>query len=262
MRWTLSVMLLSALTLNTVTLTAQVTPVAQGPNLYSRQKEEALGAQLAQQVRRSAAPLDSSAALGYVQRLGDKLAAQLPEPRFPFTFALTASDQSNVLHEPLSLPGGYIFVPASLFLAAQDEAEFAGMLAHAMAHVADRDGTRGASRGVLGQMSTIPLIFYGGWTGYGARQASATAIPVAFVQFERQYEQDADLLAVKLTAAAGYDPQALVRYFTRVWPDDAKDSNLRDARIAAMRTAIQQLAPVPATDEFHTIQEQSRGLPK
>jgi predicted Zn-dependent protease len=92
-------------------------------------------------------PLDNAAALDFVKRLGARLAAQLPEPRFDYTFAVTASDQSNVLHEPLSLPGGYIFVPTSLFLTVQDEAEFAGMLAHAMAHVANRDGTRAATRG-------------------------------------------------------------------------------------------------------------------
>lgn len=255
MRWIVYVLLLSSLT-----VIAQDQQVGRGPNLYSREKEAALGAALAQQVGRTATPLDNTAALDFVQRLGAKLAAQLPEPRFSYTFAVTASDQSNVLHEPLSLPGGYIFVPASLFLAAQDEAEFAGMLGHAMAHVANRDGTRAATRGELSHMANIPLIFYGGWAGFGARQTSATMVPVSMVQFERQYERDADLIAVKLTSAAGYDPQALVRYFSRVWPDNAPDSDFRDARIAAMGRAIQQLAPATSTDEFLRIQEQIRAL--
>lgn len=158
MRWTLCVMLLSALT-----VTAQDGAVGQGPNLYSRAKEAALGASLAQQVRPTATPLDNPAALDFVQRLGAKLAAQLPEPRFTYTFVVTAGDQSNVLHEPLSLQGGCIFVPASLSLAVQDEAEFAGMLARAMSRVADRDGTRAATQGELSQPSTTRLIFYGGF---------------------------------------------------------------------------------------------------
>jgi len=149
MRPTLCVMLLSDLS-----VAAQDTQAGREPNLYSREKEMALGASLAQQVQRTATPLNSPAALDYVQRLGAKLAAQLPEPRFSFTFAVTSNDQGNALHEPLSLPGGYIFVPASLFLAAQDEAEFAGMLAHAMAHVADRDLTRAASRAQM--VNNIP----------------------------------------------------------------------------------------------------------
>ena len=253
MRWTVCGMLLSTLNL------AAQGQVGQGPNLYSRQKEAALGAALAQQAERRATPLNNPAALEYVQRLGDKLAAQLPEPRFTYTFSLTADDQSNVLHEPRSFPGGYIFVPASLFLAAQDEAEFAGMLAHAMAHVAARHGTRLESRSELAQLSTVPVIFYGGWAGYGARH-SAAAIPVWFVQFERQFELEADTIAIKMISGAGYAPQALVRYYGRVWPDNARDVDLRDARIAAMGRAIQQLAPVNSTDEFLRIQEQIRAV--
>jgi predicted Zn-dependent protease len=219
----------------------------------------ALGASLAQQVGRATTPLDSPAALEFVQRLGAKIAAQLPEPRFSYTFAVIAGDQNNSLHEPLSLPGGYIFVPASLFLAAQNEAEFAGMLAHAMAHVAARHGTRAASRGELSQLATIPLIFNGGFVNYGPRQTSATAIPITFVRFQREYEQEADAMAVKLMPAAGYDPQALVRYFSRVWPNNAADVDSRDARIGAMDRAIQQLAPVTSTNEFLGIQEQVRA---
>jgi predicted Zn-dependent protease len=254
MRQTLCVMLFSAVT--------GMAQIGQGPNLYSREKEVALGASLAQQVQRTATPLDSPAALDYVQRLGAKIAAQLPEPRFTYTFAVTSDDRSNALHEPLSFPGGYIFVPASLFLAAQNEAEFAGMLAHAMAHVAARHGTQTASRGEISQLATIPLIFYGGWTGYGARQTSATAIPVALMRSQREYEQEADAMAVKLMSSAGYDPQALARYFSRVWPNNAADVDSRDARIDAMDRAIRQLAPATSTGEFLGIQEQVRAASK
>jgi predicted Zn-dependent protease len=253
MRSPFCVMILSAVT--------GIAQVGQGPNLYTREKEAAFGASLAQQVRRTTTPLDSPAALEFVQKLGAKIAAQLPEPRFTYTFAVTSGDQSNVLHEPLSLPGGYIFIPASLFLAAQNEAEFVGMLAHAMAHVAERHGTRTASRGELSQLSTIPLIFYGRWMGYGARQTATGPIPVAFARLQPGYEREADAMAVKLVSAAGYDPEALVRYFSRVWPDGA-DSDSRDARISAMDRAIQQLVPLTSTDEFLRIQEQIRALPQ
>jgi hypothetical protein len=63
------------------------------------------------------------------------------EPQaFLFTFILFADDTCEITHEPASLPGGYVFVPASLFVATHNEAEFAGMLAHAMEHVAERQG--------------------------------------------------------------------------------------------------------------------------
>jgi predicted Zn-dependent protease len=189
--------------------------------------------------------------------LGARLAARLPEPCVSYTFALTATDESNTLHEPLSLPGGYIFVHASLFLAAQDEAEIAGMLAHAMAHIGERHGTRAASRNQVSQIaSNVPLIFYGGRAGYGTRQAS-TPIPVSFARLESTFVREADQMAVKLTSAAGYDPESLVRYMTRVWPDNPPDPE-RNARIGAVQIAIQQLAPSNQFDEFLRIQKQIR----
>lgn len=242
-------------------------PIDRGPNLYSKQKEEALGKQLAAEFERNVPLLDNPAALDYVSRLGEKLAAQLPDAPFSYTFAITATDPSNVLHEPISLPGGYIFISPALFRSAQDESEFAGMLAHAMAHVAARHGTRQATKAGLAQMATMPLMFYGGWTGFGARQSSSVLIPVAFLQFARSYEREADELAVKMTAGAGFYPESLVNYYRRVWTDNAPGTTARvfdatgsrDDRIATIESAIQKLtSPVSSTSsgEFLRIKEQ------
>jgi len=254
MRWSLFVLFSSALSLS-----------AQNANLYSREKEAALGEQLAQQIQRTATPVNNPAALRYVEQIGARLAAQLPEPRFTYTFALidpvSGAGNGNAMQEPLALPGGYIFVPSSLILAARDEAEFAGILAHAMAHVADRDGTRQATRGTLAQMATIPLIFYGGWTGFGVRQASSVAIPAALVRFTNMYEQQADALAVKTASAAGYDAEGLLRYLGREQTGNGTDRSTLDSRIAALRMAL-QTPPPNSNDEFLRLQEQLRNPPR
>jgi predicted Zn-dependent protease len=88
----------------------------------------------------------------------------------------------STIHEPATLPGGYVFVPAGLFLAAQDEAEFAGMLAHAMGHIALRHGTRQATRGVLIKQRSIPLIFMGGWTTLCSSGLSIPAGPLSLAK--------------------------------------------------------------------------------
>jgi beta-barrel assembly-enhancing protease len=246
MRWPAYVLVSSALTLS-----AQSIPGA-GPNLYSRQKEAALGAQLAQQVRRTATPVDDATAVTYVERMGAKLAAQLPEPRFPYTFALIAGGNGDVLKEPVALPGGYVFVPTSLFLTSQEDREFAGMLAHAMAHVAERHGTRAATKNTIGQMPAIPAIANGG---------PAMLIPAAYVTFSRPFEQEADGLAVKMVSAAGYDAQGLIRYISREQTNNLPDSEARSERIAAMQNAIQGL-PHTASGEFLQIQMQLRNPPR
>ena len=232
MRFSACMLIASALTLS-----AQTAP-GLGVNLYSREKEAAVGAQIALEIRRSATTVDNAAALAYVQQMGAKLAAQFPEPRFPFTFAILAAGDAQ--QEPVALPGGYVFVPASLFLTAQDDSEFAGMLAHAMAHVVARHGTRAASQNAiqLDSMVTIP-----------ANGAPATAIPASFVNFSPVFEGEADILAVNTVSAAGYEAQGLIRYLNRQRADAG--------RIAGLQRAIQNV-PRPSP-EFLQIQRQLRN---
>lgn len=127
-----------------------------GINFYSLDREIALGAQLAADVRRESKPLDSDLVHDYVARLGRQLAAQTPGAGFLYSFTaiqdLPAGIADDPTHEAMALPGGAIFIPASLILEAQNTAELAGMLAHAIAHVADRDCTRLETRAGLMQI--------------------------------------------------------------------------------------------------------------
>jgi predicted Zn-dependent protease len=163
------------------------------------EKEAALGAQLASDVRRETTALPNQEVVRYVEKVGDRLAAAMP-PERPFTFSVIVDDRNPSTHEPLSLVGGYIFVPAALILAARGEAEFAGMLAHAMAHVVlvhDEVQTRAKSGG--------PLVLMGSTTSLGGDSAS---VPVGFTKVLRARERAADLMAVQVMARVGYDPAA------------------------------------------------------
>lgn len=106
-------------------LLAQDRPAGKGVNFYSLEKEAALGQQLATEVARTTKPLDSAGIRDHVNALRQRLAAAVSGPAFRYSFRVLASGADNATHEPLALPGGYVFVPASLLLAAQDETEFA-----------------------------------------------------------------------------------------------------------------------------------------
>src|SRR5436190_10019981 len=134
-------------------------------NIYSLEKEAALGRQLAAEFRQRTTPIDSPSVQTYVDRLGQRLVAQVPDAKFPFKFAVVADDSCPTIHEPTALPGAYVFVPAALFLAAQDEGEFAGVLAHAIEYIAQRHRTRQATRRTMTNNTSPPLIFMGGWAG-------------------------------------------------------------------------------------------------
>ena len=132
-------------------LSAQERQVGQGVNFYSREKEAVLGAQQAQELQQKTTSLDSAVVRDFVEQIGRSLAAQLPGPSISFTFAVVTNQVGGPTHEPLSVPGGYIFVPASLILAARNEAECAGMVGHAMAHVAERQQHTAGDRAAGGK---------------------------------------------------------------------------------------------------------------
>lgn len=243
-----------------LSLTAQQRDLGKGVNFYSKEKEAALGKTLAEDVRRQTTKLDNPEVQAYIERIGRNLAAHLPDTSLTFTFAVISDDQGGPTHEPISLPGGYIFVSSSLILGAQDEAEFAGMLAHAMIHIAARHGTRSATRGEIANLASVPLIYMGGWQ---IGNTSQILIPVGFLKFQRAFELEADRVAVATMAAAGYDPAALLRYISRVQPETTGQAQVfsplptRDARIAAIQAAIRKL------DEFRRIQDAVRSsIPK
>jgi predicted Zn-dependent protease len=221
-------------------------------------KEAALGAQLAKEIRLRTTAIEDPALQEYIERIGRKQGSASGA----YTFALIADDAGGKTHEPLSLPGGYIFVSAELLRSAADEAEVAGMLAHAMAHAASRPLARVAAGG------TIPIVFIGGWQGLGAGRDD-DLLPASVLITQRENETRADALAVQAMSAAGYDPDALARYVSRTQPPDGAASQRfpalpeRESRLAALGRATAELparayAPTDP-DEFGRMQEQVRS---
>jgi len=194
---------------------------AQGQDA-GRVKQMALGQRLAQEFRRKTTPVESAAVSQYVQRVGARLAAQFPGG-WTYHIETVREDQGGATHEPAAFPGGYIFVPAALIATARNEAEFAGMLAHAMAHVV------AGAPGMAGN-------------------AAGLGVPVGVLGLQRANESEADALAIKAMAAAGYDPAGLASYLRRVQPARPKDVSAvfavlppRDERVAAIEAEIRQL---------------------
>jgi predicted Zn-dependent protease len=246
-------MRLLALLLACATLSAQ-----SGANIYSVEKEKALGAQLAAKYRRQARIQDAPAVNAYLDELGGRLAVQAPATGFTYTFELT-DDEQTWLHEPATFPGGHVFVPASLIMAAADEDELAAMLAHAIAHIVTRPLTLQSTSSQTANNSTVPLIMMGGWSGNATQD---NAVPVAFREAQRRKELESDRVAVDILFSARYDPQALARYIERVQPADPPQPNAKapypgkEQRLAALQAAIRLLPPAtysphPGLDAIH-----------
>ena len=187
--------------------------VGSGVNFYSLEKEIALGKQLAMEVERSAKVIDDPVIAEYVNRVGQNIVRN-SDAKVPFTIKVLDSEEVNAF----ALPGGFFFVNSGLVLKADNEAELAGVMAHEIAHVALRHGTKQATRGEIAQIGMIVAsIATGyGWTGYAIRQAAGLAIPIGFLQFSKTMEKEADYMGLQYLYKSGYDPTAFVDFFEKI----------------------------------------------
>jgi predicted Zn-dependent protease len=180
--------------------------VAKCLNFYTVDKEMAWGKQLADEVARESKINDDPILTEYVNRVGQNLARN-SDAKVPFTFRVIDGEEMNAF----ALPGGFVFVYTGLIKVASDEDEFAGALAHEIAHVAARHMTCRASQAkVMGIAGAIPGILLGGLGGLAARQAANAVVPMTSLSFSRHDESEADYLGVQYMYAAGYDPTGAV----------------------------------------------------
>jgi len=237
--------------------------VGKGINWYSIEKEIALGKGLAQEIERQAKIIDDPIVAEYVNRVGQNLVRN-SDVKMPVTIKVIDAEEVNAF----ALPGGFFFVNSGLVLRAETEAELAGVMAHELAHIAARHGTKQATKGGIINLATIPLIFMGGWTGYGVRQAASVLIPVGFLKFSRGMETEADLLGLQYLYKAGYDPTAFVDFFEKLQSDEKRKPGTlakvfsshppTDDRIVGSQKNIQEILKakpeyVVTTSEFNDV---------
>src|SRR5271169_4882384 len=181
-------------------------------NWYSLEKEIRMGKQYAMQVEQSVKLVQDPVVNEYVNRIGQNLVRN-SDAKVPFTIKVIDSDDINAM----ALPGGFFYVNSGLILAADNEAELAGVMAHEIAHVAARHATREMTRANYVSLASIPLIFVGSWGIYeAANMALSLALPLTFLKFSRGFEAEADYLGLEYMYKAGYDPQAFISFFEKI----------------------------------------------
>jgi len=246
--------------------------VGKGVNFYSLEREIALGKGLAQEVERSAKLIDDPVVSEYVNRVGQNLVRN-SDAKVPFTIKVVDSDVVNAF----ALPGGFFYVNSGLILRADSEAELAGVMAHEIAHVAARHGTRNETKGEIAQLATIPLIMLGpgGWAGYGLYEGLNFAIPMSYLKFSRDAEHEADYLGLQYMYKTGYDPNAFVTFFEKIEADEKHQPGTipklfsthppTPDRVVSIQKEIENVLPsrdqyIVTTSEFDTVKARLRRI--
>ncbi|HYN14335.1 MAG TPA: M48 family metallopeptidase [Terriglobales bacterium] len=186
-------------------------------NWYSIEHEIRMGKQYAMQVEQSVRLVQDPVVNEYVNRIGQNLVRN-SDAKVPFTIKVIDDDSINAF----ALPGGFFYVNSGLVLAADNESEMAGVMAHEISHVAARHATRQMTRAQLANFASIPLIFIGGGIGYAVSSAASLALPLTFLSFSRGFEAEADYLGVEYMYKTGYDPESFIAFFEKIQAKEKK----------------------------------------
>jgi hypothetical protein len=243
--------------------------IGNGLDFYSLDREVALGRQLSQEVEASARLVTDPVITEYINRIGQNLVRN-SDARVPFTIKVLDTEEVNAF----ALPGGFFYVNSGLILAADNEAELAGVMAHEIAHVAARHATKNMTRAQIWNIASVPLIFIGGPVAYAISEVASLAVPLGFLKFSRDAEREADLLGLEYDYATGYDPQAFVEFFEKLNVEKKKQSMVAKAfathpmnveRIQAAQEEIRKYLPdrpeyLVDTSEFENVKARLASL--
>ena len=180
-------------------------------NLISVNDEIALGRRAQQQVRQQVPELRDRTVSAYVESLGRRIAARADGPRFPYSFDVANSREVNAF----ALPGGPIWINRGTIDAAQNEAQLAGVIAHEIAHIAERHAAEQITKGTFANVGLGILGALIGGDGRAAQIAqlgAGVAAQATMMKFSRDAEREADVKALQYMRRAGYDPRGMVEF--------------------------------------------------
>ncbi len=176
------------------------------------ESEVKMGRMLAAQVDKEAKFVDDPIITEYVNRVGQNIVLH-SDAKVPFTIKVIDSDEVNAF----ALPGGFFYVNKGLILAADNEAELAGVMAHEIAHVCARHAMENERKMQIMDYGMLAGILLGGpilsnvlYNGAGFFEG------MAFLKFSRGAEAEADKLGMQYMWAAGYDPGAMATMFEKL----------------------------------------------
>lgn len=229
----------------------------------SQEKEIALGRQLSIEVEQQAKLVEDPIVTEYVNRVGQNIVLH-SDSKIPFTIKVIDSDEVNAF----ALPGGFFYVNKGLILAADNESELAGVMAHEIAHVAARHAMENQGKATgLNYGMLAGIIFGGGIVSSVLQNLGGIGGALAMLKFSRGAEEEADKLGVQYLYASGYDPTSMSTMFeklasknkkkpgslSKLFSSHPQSIERRDSSLALVARFPEQEEYVISTSEFQRV---------
>jgi beta-barrel assembly-enhancing protease len=178
--------------------------------LVSVQQEVELGQQAQAEINKQMPVLGDAQLDRYIDSIGARLAAQAPGPKYPYSFGVVNYKELNAF----ALPGGPIYVHRGTIAAARTEAQLAGVMAHEVAHIAQRHAAKQISKGVVanGLLGLLGAVLDDGKGEAAARIGASVVAQSVFMKFSRDDEREADRVGAEIMDRAGWDPHGMAEF--------------------------------------------------
>ena len=203
-----------------VMLAAVAAPIA-ALSLISVKDEIQLGRQAQQEVRKQVPELTDRTVAGHVAAIGRQLAAKAGGPRYPYSFSVANYREINAF----ALPGGPVWIHRGVIQAAANEAQLASVVAHEVAHIAQRHAAGQITKslvanGFLGLLGAV----LGNDRGARAAQMGAQILAGGYMlKFSRDDEREADRVGAQIMRRAGWDARAMAEFMETLRREGGRD---------------------------------------
>ena len=238
-----------------------------GFTLISVPQEIDIGRQANAQVRKQIKQVRDARVTAYVTRLGRRLARVAPGAKYPYSFQVADAAEINAF----SLPGGPVWINRGVLRAAGNESQVAGVLAHEIAHIAQRHAADQLTKTLLTRWSLGVLgAMLGNAGGAGTAQAAGAMVANGvFLKFSRDDEREADRVGLQIMTKAGWDPRGMIELFEVLRREAKRDPGAVEVffsthpspedRIAQLRAATARARRgVRDTAEFRAVKARVR----
>jgi predicted Zn-dependent protease len=245
--------------------------------LVSPVEEYQVGQSFYWSLQQSVTLVDDPEVSSYINSLGHRLVTNSDDPGRSFTFFVVPDNSVNAF----AAPGGFIGIHTGLMLTSEAESELASVMAHEIAHVTQRHILRNFERSKRMSIPMTAAMIAAALLGVAdpsAGSAAIMAVQAGNVQmqldYSRAHEAEADNLGMQTLVNAGFDPNAMPRFFERLQiagrfyggnqiPEFLRTHPITVSRIADARGRAANLEPRPQirdTKKFYLMREKVRVM--